>query len=97
MELWHAWTCPFCMRVRIALDEKGLPWTEKVIDLSKKPPELFKLNPAGGVPVLVTDDGAAIPESLVILEYLDERYPETTPMLPKPPVTRMLFMGDLSV
>jgi len=76
------------MRVRIALEEKGLPWKEHLIDLSKKPPELFALNPAGGVPVLITDDGAPVPESLVILEYLDERYPDTKPMLPKDPLAR---------
>jgi glutathione S-transferase len=61
--------------VRIALVEKGLRYTVREVDLAHKPPELFALNPAGSVPVLV-DDGAAIPESLVILEYLEDRFPE---------------------
>ncbi len=30
MELWHAWACPYCMRVRIALDEKGIAYRERV-------------------------------------------------------------------
>ncbi len=74
------------MRVRVALVEKGLPYTEREIDLAKKPPELFQVNPKGAVPVVV-DGGAAIPESLVILEYLDDRYP-ATPLLPPDPVGR---------
>ncbi len=86
MELWHAWVCPYCMRVRIGLAEKGLAYSEREIDLAGKPPELFALNPAGGVPVLV-DGGAAIPESLVILEYLDDRWPEP-PLLPRDPLGR---------
>lgn len=86
MELWHAWTCPYCMRVRIALAEKGLPWGDREIDLARKPPELFALNPAGGVPVLAVD-GAAVPESIVILQYLDDRWPER-PLLPPDPLGR---------
>jgi RNA polymerase-associated protein len=74
------------MRVRIALVEKGLAWSEREIDLARKPPELFQLNPAGAVPVLV-DGGAALPESAVILEYLDDRYPER-PLLPPDPLGR---------
>lgn len=88
MKLWHAWTCPYCMRVRIALEEKGLAWSEQVVDLANKPPELLALNPGGGVPVLVTDDGDAVPESLAILEYLDARYPDTAPLLPNQPDVR---------
>ena len=87
MELWHAWVCPYCMRVRIALAEKQLPYGEREIDLASKPKELFGVNPAGGVPVLVVDGGAAIPESLVILEYLEDRFPEH-PILPADPLAR---------
>ncbi|HET8540845.1 MAG TPA: glutathione S-transferase family protein [Anaeromyxobacter sp.] len=87
MELWHAWVCPYCMRVRIALAEKGLAYREREIDLANKPPELLRVNPAGGVPVLVLDGGASLPESLVILQYLDERWPEH-PILPADPLAR---------
>ncbi len=75
MELWHAWACPYCMRVRIALAEKGLRYEEREIDLAKKPPELLAVNSKGGVPVLVID-GKAIPESWSILSHLEERFPE---------------------
>jgi glutathione S-transferase len=86
MELWHAYPCPYCQRVRIGLAEKGLRYDERVIDLARKPPELYALNPAGAVPVLVDGD-AAIPESLVILEYLEDRFPER-PLLPPDPLGR---------
>ena len=87
MELWHAWVCPYCMRVRIALAEKHLPYRDREIDLANKPPELLGVNPAGGVPVLVPDDGAAIPESMAILQYLEDRWPEH-PILPADPLAR---------
>jgi glutathione S-transferase len=87
MELWHAWVCPYCMRVRIALAEKQLPYRERAIDLARKPPELLEVNPAGGVPVLVVEGGAAIPESIVILQYLEDRWPEH-PILPADPLAR---------
>jgi glutathione S-transferase len=74
------------MRVRIALAEKGLSYDEREIDLASKPPELARLNPANGVPVLVVD-GGAVPESIVILQYLEDRFPER-PLLPRDPLGR---------
>lgn len=40
------------------------------------------INPTGLVPVLICDDGSVIPESTVILEYLEEQFPEARPLLP---------------
>ena len=80
MELWHAWACPYCMRVRVALAEKGIPYRSREIDLAAKPPDLFGLNPKGAVPVLV-DGPAVIVGSLRILEHLCERWPEP-PLFP---------------
>lgn len=76
LTLWHAWSCPFCQRVRIVLAEKELPWQDREIDLANKPAEVVLLNPpTGGVPIAV-DDGAVVPESLVLMQYLEERFPE---------------------
>jgi glutathione S-transferase len=74
VKLYDAARCPYCARVRIALAEKGLVLETVEIDLSDRPPWIYELNPSGRVPVL--DDGFVLPESLVIMEYLDERYPE---------------------
>jgi glutathione S-transferase len=72
--------CPYCARVRIALAEKGLEPEVIEVDLSDRPHWLLELNPPSGrVPVL--DDGFTLPESEVIMEYLDDRYPER-PLLP---------------
>jgi RNA polymerase-associated protein len=81
MELWHAWACPYCMRVRAALAEKGIPYRLREIDLAAKPPDLFVLNPAGAVPVLV-DGPDVVVGSLAILEHLCKRWPEP-PLFPK--------------
>jgi len=87
MLLWSTWSCPYCMRVRIGLEEKGLLWETREVDLAAKPPELLALNPpAGAVPVLVVD-GEVIPESLVILQYLEDRFP-AVPLLPPSPAAR---------
>ncbi|WP_242345442.1 glutathione S-transferase family protein [Anaeromyxobacter terrae] len=82
LTLWHAWGCPYCQRTRIQLDEKGLAWESREIDLARKPPEVLAMNPPlGGVPILVDGD-AVIPDSLVIAQYLEERYGEV-PLVPR--------------
>ena len=52
----------------------------------QKTPEYLKLNPYGKVPVL-TDDSTALYESLIINEYLDEKYPNP-PLMPKDPASK---------
>lgn len=79
MTLYDAARCPFCARVRIALVEKSIAYETTEIDLRNRPDWIYELNPSGKVPVL--DDGFVLPESAVIMEYLDERYPEP-PLLP---------------
>jgi glutathione S-transferase len=72
--------------VRIALAEKQIEHEVVLVDLSDRPQWLLDLNPPGGrVPVL--DDGFVLPESEVIMAYLEERYPER-PLLPAGPVER---------
>ena len=81
MKLIDAPRCPYCARVRIALAEKGLEYECVEVDLSDRPAWVVELNPPrGAVPVL--DDGFTLPESEVIMEYLEERYPER-PLLPE--------------
>ena len=85
MKLYDAARCPFCARVRLALAEKGVAYETVAIDLADRPPLLYELNPLGKVPVL--DDGFPLPESAVILEYLDDRFP-APPLLPADPAGR---------
>lgn len=80
LTLYDAPRCPYCARVRIVLAEKGVPYEPVTIDLSDRPPWLYEMNPSGKVPVL-DDGGWVLPESAVINEYLEERFPEP-PLLP---------------
>jgi glutathione S-transferase len=73
--LYDADRCPYCARVRIALAEKGIEHEVVVIDLDDRPSWIYEKNPLGRVPVL-EDDAFVLPESAVINEYLEERYPE---------------------
>ena len=84
--LYDAARCPFCARVRIVLAEKGLSYETVEIDLTDRPAWLYDLNPLGKVRVL-DEDGWILPESAVIAEYLDERYPEP-PLWPEDPGER---------
>ena len=85
MKLYDAARCPYCARVRIVLAEKGIEYDTVEIDLRDRPQSIYELNPSGKVPVL--DDGFVLPESVVIMEYLEEQYPEA-PLLPSDPRRR---------
>jgi glutathione S-transferase len=75
MTLYDADRCPYCARVRIALAEKRIEYEPVVIDLDDRPAWIYEKNPLGRVPVL-EEDAFVLPESVVINEYLEERYPE---------------------
>jgi RNA polymerase-associated protein len=73
--LYDAPRCPYCARVRIVLAEKGVEFETVEIDLANRPDWIYEKNPLGKVPVF--EEGTfVLPESDVIMEYLEERYPE---------------------
>ena len=86
MRLIDAQRCPYCARVRIALAEKQLEYETVEIDLSDRPAWVYELNATGRVPIL-DDDGFVLPESEVIMAYLEDRYP-AVPLLAEDPVAR---------
>jgi glutathione S-transferase len=73
--LYDAPRCPYCARVRIVLAEKAIEFETIEIDLDDRPGWIYEKNSTGRVPV-VEEDGWTLPESAVIMEYLEERYPE---------------------
>jgi len=87
--LYDAARCPYCARVRIVLAEKGIGYETHEVDLSDRPAWLYAKNPSGRVPVLEEGDGLVLPESLVIMEYLEERFPEPA-LWPPDPAERAL-------
>lgn len=86
LTLYSAARCPYAARARIVLAEKGVEFEVVEIDLAARPAWLYEKNPAGRVPVL-EEDGRPLPESVVIMEFLDERYPEPA-LLPADPADR---------
>lgn len=88
LTLYDAARCPYCARVRIVLAEKGVEHEVVAIDLRDRPAWIYEKNPLGKVPVL-EEDTLVLAESSVIMEYLEERYPEPA-LLPADPAARAL-------
>ncbi|WP_084399140.1 maleylacetoacetate isomerase [Henriciella aquimarina] len=77
-------------RVRIALALKGLAYEPVFQNLrsgDQTSPDYLKLNPQGLLPALVLDDGNVLTQSVAIIQYLDEAYPDPA-LLPGSPVER---------
>jgi glutathione S-transferase len=96
--LYNAARCPYVARVRIVLAEKGIEVETVEIDLSDRPAWFYEKNRTGRVPVIEEDGGPPLPESAVIMEFLEERYPEP-PLLPPDPADRaavrlLIFRDD---
>jgi glutathione S-transferase len=76
-------------KVRLTLWEKGIDFIDRPVDSTKREhlsDWYLKLNPNGVVPTLIHDD-AVIIDSSVIIEYLDEVFPDH-PLIPSDPVER---------
>jgi glutathione S-transferase len=66
---------PFVRKVRIAIALLGFDKdiTVERADTTDPSDSLRKINPLGKIPVLIVEDGSAVYDSRVILEYLDDR------------------------
>lgn len=95
MQLHLNATSPFARVARIVALEKGLQdqlelcWSDPWSD----PAELLQANPVGRIPVLVTDSGANIAESLLIAQYLDAQSP-TPALLPSESLATVLSQAS---
>lgn len=79
MKLFGYWRSSASYRVRIALALKGLDYDYIPVNLLKgeqREPAYLQKHPAGLVPALETDDGGFIVQSLAIMEYLEDAFPE---------------------
>ena len=87
--LYHGSTSVCSAKVRLVLEEKGLEWDGRVLDLQKGDqhhPDYTALNPNAVVPTLV-DGKDVIIESTVICEYLEDKFP-SPPLTPQDPPLR---------
>ena len=78
----------FCWKALIALYENDTPFEPRLVDLGNETERaaLLKLWPIGKFPVLRDDaKDRTIPESSIIIEYLDNHYPGRTRFIPADP------------
>jgi RNA polymerase-associated protein len=81
MKLYQVAGCPFAHRARIVLEEKKLPYEVAYFEPRSRPAELTAISPDAKSPTLLDDDGKTrVWDSLVVVEYLDERYPDVALM-----------------
>jgi maleylacetoacetate isomerase len=95
MKLYGYFRSSAAFRVRIALNLKRITYDHASIHLRKseqRRPDYLALQPQGLVPVLETDDGDVLIQSLAIIEYLDETHPEPA-LLPGHPAARARVRG----
>lgn len=84
MKLYTFFRSSTSYRLRIALAWKKLAYEPAYTSLpgmKHKDPAFLKLNPQGLVPALVSDEGKVYTQSMAMIEWLDERYPEP-PLMP---------------
>ncbi len=74
--LYYAQRSPYARKVRIILAEKNLAHTLKEVDMANKSADFLQLSPIGKVPVFVDEDGTTLWDSTLIVEYLEDTYPE---------------------
>jgi glutathione S-transferase len=98
MKLYQVTGCPFAHRARIVLEEKKLSYDVSYFDRQNRPAELAAISPDARSPTLLDDGGKTrVWDSLVVIEYLEERYPDV-PLMPKDAAARALvrlFMREV--
>lgn len=90
MILYSYWRSTTSLRVRAALNLKGLDYEIRPVNLLdgvQKTADYAALNPVKAVPTLVLEDGTVLTQSLAILDWLEETCPEP-PLLPAEPTAR---------
>ena len=82
MKLYGSLTSPYVRKVRTFMHEKGVDYEFVVEGANDAGGNVAQLNPLGKIPVLVRDDGEALFESMMIVDYVDCL--GGTPLIPAP-------------
>lgn len=98
MQLLLSATSPYARAVRIVMMLKGLDAECSVawVDAASDTPELLQANPLSRIPTLVLDDGTAITETLLIIQYLERRAPHPT-VLPNATALQELSLAGMAI
>jgi len=98
MKLYYSNASPFARKVLVAAHELGLADRIELVTVTVTPtaanPEVAAANPLSKVPTLVTDDGQAIYDSRVIVDYLDTLTPRA--LAPRSGAERFAVLTELS-
>ncbi|MCG5260729.1 glutathione S-transferase [Cupriavidus gilardii] len=84
MKLYASQTSPYARKVRVVMAEKKIDYQMVEVDVWSPDTEIGQFNPLGKVPCLVMEDGGAVFDSRVIVEYVDTLTP----------VSRMIPQGS---
>lgn len=84
MKLYYHPLSTYSQKTLMAFYEKGVSFTPEIVSLMDPAGReaYLKINPLGKVPMLVLDDGWKIPESSIIIEYIDTHYETGTKLIP---------------
>ena len=99
MKLYGYWRSSTSYRLRIALKLKDISFETVPVDLlagGQNEDNYLSLNPSGGVPSLVLDDGAVLPQSMAVLEYLEAVYPSPS-MIPSDPIDAKIVRAAANI
>jgi glutathione S-transferase len=80
---------PYVRRVAIALLRLGLPFEHRPISLFRQIEEFRAISPLLKAPTLIADDGSALVESTLIIEYVESLAPRAPRLTPGAPAARL--------
>lgn len=84
MKLYYNPLSTYCQKVLIAFHEKGIAFEPEIVNLMT--PEgraaYESISPLGKLPFLKPSEDWQVPESTSIIEYLDDKFPKTTRLIP---------------
>jgi glutathione S-transferase len=85
LTLYYHPLASFCWKVQIALHENGTPFTGEIVNLgeAQSRARFYEIWPVGKMPVIRDEKRArTVPETSIIIEYLDRHYPGAQKLLP---------------
>lgn len=84
MKLYYNPMSTYSHKAMIAFNEKGLTYEPELVDLgsSEARQAYLKIHPFGKVPMLKPSEDWSVPESTTIIEYLDDKFPDTVRLIP---------------
>ncbi len=87
MKLYFNYLSPFSQKTLVGLYEKNVSFSPEIVNVGDPEARAAykKIYPLGKVPLLALDDGYLIPESSIILEYVDTHFTTGTKLLPADP------------